>query len=321
MHDLLSKYLTGDISSEEKLTLFQQLRENPEVKKEAASIQNLSALVSMAREEYPASDMQYRSFVHLRKKRAFFFNMRRIAGYAAIMVFSVLSTYLLMTYMGEGRQELARYQEFSTPPGQRARVLLADGTEVWLNANSTLRYPERFNLKQREVELQGEAFFEVEKNKEKPFVVKTSKMDIQVTGTKFNVSAYEAEAYFVTSLVEGAVSVSCANDWNRTFSLRPQQQIIVSDSSSEVALFENTDFLSWREGVFVFDDMLLTDIIKKLELFYDVSIVVKNTELGSFRYTGKFRQRDGVESVLRKLQIVYPFTYTKDDERNLIVLQ
>ena len=321
MHDLLSKYLTGDISSEEKLTLFQQLRENPELKKEAAGIQNLSALVSMAREEYPASDMQYRSFVHLRKKRAFFFNMRRIAGYAAIMVFSVLSTYLLMTYMGEGRQELARYQEFSTPPGQRARVLLADGTEVWLNANSTLRYPERFNLKQREVELQGEAFFEVEKNKEKPFVVKTSKMDIQVTGTKFNVSAYEAEAYFVTSLVEGAVSVSCANDWNRTFSLRPQQQIIVSDSSSEVALFESTDFLSWREGVFVFDDMLLTDIIKKLELFYDVSIVVKNTELGSFRYTGKFRQRDGVESVLRKLQIVYPFTYTKDDERNLIVLQ
>ena len=67
--------------------------------------------------------------------------------------------------------------------------------------------------------------------------------------------------------------------------------------------------------------MLITDIIKKLELFYDVSIVVKNTELGSFRYTGKFRQRDGVESVLRKLQIVYPFTYTKDDERNLIVLQ
>ena len=321
MHDLLSKYLTGDISSEEKLTLFQQLRENPELKKEAAGIQNLSALVSMAREEYPASDMQYRSFVHLRKKRAFFFNMRRIAGYAAIMVFSVLSTYLLMTYMGEGRQELARYQEFSTPPGQRARVLLADGTEVWLNANSTLRYPERFNLKQREVELQGEAFFEVEKNKEKPFVVKTSKMDIQVTGTKFNVSAYEAETYFVTSLVEGAVSVSCENDRHRTFSLRPQQQIIVSDSSSKVALFENTDFLSWREGVFVFDDMLLTDIIKKLELFYDVSIVVKNTELGSFRYTGKFRQRDGVESVLRKLQIVYPFTYTKDDERNLIVLQ
>ncbi|WP_293712447.1 FecR domain-containing protein [uncultured Parabacteroides sp.] len=321
MYDLLSKYLTGNISSEEKQTLFQQLKEDAELKKEAADIQNLSALISMVREEHSASDMQYRSFVRLKKKRAFLFNMRKVAGYAAIVLFSVLSTYLLMTYAAEGGEEVACYQEFSTPPGQRAKVLLADGTEVWLNANSTLRYPERFDRKQREVELHGEAFFEVEKNKEKPFIVKTSKMDILVTGTMFNVSAYETEKYFVTSLVEGAVSVSCANDRNRTFSLRPQQQIVVSDSSSEVTSFEDIDFLSWKEGVFVFDDMVLTDIIKKLELFYDVSITVKNMKLGNYRYTGKFRQRDGVESVLRKLQIVYPFTFTKDDERNLIVLQ
>ena len=86
MHDLLSKYLTGDISSEEKQTLFLLLKENTELKKEAADIQNLSALVSMVREEHPASDMQYRSFVHLRGKRTFLFNMRKIAGYAAIMV-------------------------------------------------------------------------------------------------------------------------------------------------------------------------------------------------------------------------------------------
>ena len=79
--------------------------------------------------------------------------------------------------------------------------------------------------------------------------------------------------------------------------------------------------MAWKEGIFIFDDMLLTDIIKKLELYYDVSIIVKNRKLGNFRYTGKFRQRDGVESVLRKLQIVYPFKYTKDDDKNLIVLQ
>lgn len=321
MYDLLSKYLTGNISSEEKQTLFQQLKEDAELKKEAADIQNLSALISMVREEHSASDMQYRSFVRLKKKRAFSFTMRRIAGYAAIVVFSVLSTYLLMTYAGASIEEQTRFQEFSTPPGQRARVILVDGTAVWLNANSTLRYPEHFDVRQREVELHGEAFFEVEKDKEKPFIVKTSKMDVKVTGTKFNVSAYEAETYFVTSLVEGAVSVSCANDRSHIFSLRPQQQIIVSDSSSEVVLFDNSDFLSWKDGVFVFDDMLLTDIIKKLELFYDVSIVVKNTKLTNLRYTGKFRQRDGVESVLKKLQIVYPFTFTKDDERNLIVLQ
>ena len=145
-------------------------------------------------------------------------------------------------------------------------------------------------------------------------------MDIEVTGTKFNVNAYGTEKNFVVSLVEGTVSVDCANDRGHRFDLRPKQMIIVSDSSSEIKEFENTDFLSWTEGVFIFDDMPMSDIIRKLELYYDVSIVVKNTKLGSYRYTGKFRQRDGV-SVLKKLQIVYPFSYTKDDERNMITLQ
>ncbi len=321
MYDLLSKYLAGDISPEEKELFFQHLRENTDLRKEAASIQNLSALVSMAKENRPASDRQYQSFVSQQRKRTLLLNVRKIAGYAAIMVFAILSTYLFMTYTEEKVDGLARYQEFSTPPGQRAKVSLADGTEVWLNANSTLRYPELFDLKRREVELHGEAFFEVKENKEKPFIVKTSKMDIKVTGTKFNVSAYDTGAYFVASLLEGSISVSSANNRERVFSLHPQQQIRVSDKSSEVSRFENLDFLSWKEGVFIFDDMLLTDIIKKLELFYDVSIVVQNTALGNFRYTGKFRQRDGVESVLKKLQIVYPFAYTKDDEQNLIVLE
>ena len=244
-----------------------------------------------------------------------------VARYAAAVLLSVLSTYLLMNHLvGEGSGE-PRYQAFLTPAGQRAKVMLADGTTVWLNANSSLRYPERFDTKSREVELQGEAFFEVQKEGGKPFVVKTSKMDIEVTGTKFNVNAYGTEKNFVVSLVEGAVSVDCANDRGHRFDLRPKQMIIVSDSSSEIKEFENTDFLSWTEGVFIFDDMPLSDIIRKLELYYDVSIVVKNTKLGSYRYTGKFRQRDGVESVLKKLQIVYPFSYTKDDERNMITLQ
>ena len=295
MYDLLSKYLAGDISAEERRILFYQLKENEELRKEAAGIQNLSVLISMANEDGAASDRQYRLFVGMRKKRALLFSLRKVAGYAAIMLFSVLSTYLLMNYAGNKEEELVRYQEFSTPAGQRAKVLL--------------------------VELHGEAFFEVEKAAGNPFVVKTNKMDIQVTGTKFNVNAYDTEEYFVASLVEGSVSVSCVHNRNSSYALQPRQQIVVSEHSSKVSSFENTDFMAWKEGVFIFDDMLLTDIIKKLELYYDVSIIVKNTKLGNFRYTGKFRQRDGVESVLRKLQIVYPFKYTKDDDKNLIVLQ
>lgn len=322
MYDLFSKYLVGDdISAEEKKNLFQELKEKEDFRKDAADIQNLSALISLAENDGMASDKQYRSFMHLQKKRKLFFTLRKVSGYAAIMVFSILSTYLLMRFGDHNEEAYIRYQELSTPAGQRAKLLLADGTEVWLNANSTLRYPEHFESKQRTVELRGEAFFEVNKDKEKPFVVKTNKMDIEVTGTKFNVNAYDTEEYFIASLIEGAVSVSCGYNKKHPYLLHPQQQIVVSDSSSAISSFDNTDFMSWKEGVFVFDDMLLTDIIKKLELYYDVSIIVRSTKLRDLRYTGKFRQRDGVESVLRKLQIVYPFTYTKDDEKNLIVLQ
>lgn len=113
-------------------------------------------------------------------------------------------------------------------------------------------------------------------------MVKTNKMDIQVTGTKFNVNAYDMEEYFVTSLVEGSVSVSCVHDRNSSYALQPRQQLVVSDHSSKVSSFENTDFMAWKEGIFIFDDMLLTDIIKKLELYYDVSIIVKTRNSETF---------------------------------------
>ncbi|MDR0368611.1 MAG: FecR domain-containing protein [Bacteroidales bacterium] len=320
MLDLLLKYFAGEISPEGKKELFQQLREQPEWRKEAADMQNLSALLSLAKNDGEASDRQYQSFVRLRKKRMLVVYLRKASGYAAIMALSVLLTYFLTTSSGHDDKPV-RYQEYSTPAGQRAKVLLADGSEVWLNANSTLRFPEHFDAKQRAVELRGEAFFEVEQDKERPFVVKTSKMNIEVTGTTFNVNAYDTEQSFTASLMDGSISVACNYDPEDVHRLYPQQQIIVSDDSFEISRFENTDFLSWKDGVFIFDDMLLTDIIKKLELYYDVSITVKNTKLKDSRYTGKFRQRDGIEVVLRKLQIVHPFTYTKDDEQNLIVLQ
>ena len=101
--------------SRRKTNTFQQLKENEELRKEAAGIQNLSVLISMANEDGAASDRQYRLFVGMRKKRALLFSLRKVAGYAAIMLFSVLSTYLLMNYAGNKEEELVRYQEFSTP--------------------------------------------------------------------------------------------------------------------------------------------------------------------------------------------------------------
>lgn len=320
MYDLFTKYLAGELSEDEKRTLFKMLDENPDLKKQAADVQNVSALFSLAQEEEIASEKQYRSLLGMRKRHLVLRTLRKMVGYAAIILLSVFGTFLYQTFADGKKENLARYQEFSTPAGQRARVLLADGTEVWLNANSTLRYPEQFAPEQRTVELSGEAFFEVERNPEVPFMVKTRMMNVKVTGTKFNVYAYDKDTCFIASLVEGAISVASPGSPTHFHHLNPQQQITMSDHSFRIDTFDNTDFLLWKEGVFAFDDMRLEEIIQKLEVYYDISIITNNKKLKDFRYTGKLRQRDGVESVLKKLQIVYPFAYEKDDERNRITL-
>lgn len=321
MYDLFTKYLAVEISEEEKKILFNELDKNPDLRKQAAEIQNVSTLFSLVQEGDTASEKQYRSFLSMRNKRIVMLYARKISGYAAAILLSVLCTFMYMTFIGSEKKMITCYQEFVTPPGQRAKVHLTDGTIVWLNANSRLRYPEHFEKEKRVVELHGEAFFEVTKNKEKTFIVQTAKMDIQVTGTKFNVFAYDKEKFFVASLIEGGISVSNPDNPTSIYRLQPNQQITVSDTSFVINRFEDTDFMLWKDGVFVFDDMPLDYIIRKLELYYDVSIVTDNKKLDNFRYTGKFRQRDGVESVLRKLQIVYPFTYQKDDEKNQITLR
>lgn len=320
MYDLLTKYLAGELSEDEKRTLFKQLDENPELKKQAADVQNVSALFSLTLNEDAVPDKQYKSLLGKHNKRTVWHTIKKISGYAAIVLMSVLSTFLYQTFAGSKKDSLARYQEFSTPTGQRAKVRLADGTEVWLNANSTLRYPEQFDPEQRTVELRGEAFFEVERNPKIPFVVKTTKMNVKVTGTKFNVYAYDKDTCFVASLMEGSISVASPSNPTHFHHLHPQQQIMMSDNSYRIGTFEDTDFLLWKEGVFAFDDMRLEEIIQKLEVYYDISIITNNRKLKDIRYTGKLRQRDGVESILKKLQIVYPFTYEKDDEQNRITL-
>lgn len=320
MYDLFTKYLAGELSEDEKRTLFKMLDENPDLKKQAVDIQNTSALFSLAQDEEMVSEKQYKSFLRVRNKRTVLRTLRKISGYAAIVLLAVLGTFVYMTFTDGKKENIVRYQEFSTPAGQRAKVLLADGTEVWLNANSTLRYPEQFAPEERTVELSGEAFFEVERNPEAPFVVKTSKMHVKVTGTTFNVYAYDKDTCFIASLMEGAISVASPGSPTHFHHLNPLQQIMMSDHSFRIDTFDNTDFLLWKEGVFAFDDMRLEEIIQKLEVYYDVSIITNNKKLKDIRYTGKLRQRDGVESVLKKLQIVYPFTYEKDDERNRIML-
>jgi len=322
MHDLITKYFHNTITPEEKEILFSEMMLDDDLKKEFASIQNLHALTAL----FPVNDDQVDGikklldFKQSRRKKLSALPVKHIIGYAATICIAILSTWAVAN-VNESKLAEISYEEICAPAGQRAFVKLHDGTKVWLNARSTLRYPNQFSDRNRIVELEGEAFFEVQEDQEKPFIVSTEKLDIQVLGTHFNVYAYKGRNEFRTSLLEGSVHVYDRKDKSKRLFLEPNEQAELIDNKLIKTYFDSKDFLLWREGIYSFDDVSFSDIIKKLELYYDIVIKVDNQQINTYKFSGKFRRRDGVESVLRTLQKVRYFNYVKDDDLNIITVK
>ncbi|PYF69396.1 FecR family protein [Pedobacter nutrimenti] len=196
------------------------------------------------------------------------------------------------------------YNELSTPRGAKYQVLLPDGTKVWLNASSTLRYPLVFAKAERRVELKGEGYFEVEKvfkdNQRIPFYVETPKQIIQVLGTEFNISAYDDDAEARTTLVSGKVNV-----WGRKGNeheiLNPGEQAIsVSANSIEVIKVNPEISRAWKNGNFMFEDMYLKDILKQVSRWYNVEIDYEH--LPQTRYNALVSRSEPLSNVLRMLE-------------------
>ena len=324
MHILITKYFEGEITAAERKLLFSMIQTDEKLRKDFSSVQNLYALSSWLpneNDEFEAVDkLAAFKHTHCRKKRYPIHILKHAAGYAAAICITILSTWMVMNDR-EPAEEMVTYEEFTTPSGQRAMVKLHDGTTVWLNARSTLRYPNHFAREERKVELDGEAFFDVEHNEHKPFVVSTEKLDIKVLGTKFNVFAYKGREEFNTALLEGSVKVYERMNEEKALFMNPNECVELKDNKLVKRPMGNTDFLLWKEGIYAFDDVPFEDRIKKFELYYDIVITVNNSKLMKYKFSGKFRQRDGVESALRTLRKVYYFTYIKDEENNNIVIR
>lgn len=210
------------------------------------------------------------------------------------------------------------YNTIIVPPGQRINVILADNTNVWLNANTKFRYPSKFARKNREVYLDGEAWFNVSENKKKPFIVKTEQGEVRVTGTTFNLEAYSRFQNFVTSLFEGSVDIYQNNA--RLATLQPNQKGMLKGDRYLISNIENTDEYLWRDGLIAFNNMKLEDILFELEKYFDIRIEINTQKLPQHRYTGKFRQADGVDYALRVLQKSIHFSYNRDDEKQIIYI-
>lgn len=190
----------------------------------------------------------------------------------------------------------------STPRGGQYRLELPDGTRVWINAVSSLKFPLAFSgLKERRVELSGEAYFEVAKLKV-PFIVVSDKQQVEVLGTHFNINAYKDEAHTKTTLLEGMVKVSSLDDKHEV-TLKPGQESILNPGEltiQQADMERNTD---WKNGIFIFKNESLEEIMRKVARWYDVEISYALRAPKQETFSGTVSRYDKVQKVLRRLEL------------------
>lgn len=204
---------------------------------------------------------------------------------------------LSYTFVNTVKKEL--YNELKVPIGGECHVVLNDGTEVWLNAGSELKYPVAFMGKERKVELSGEGYFRVKKDS-LPFIVGVESGDITVLGTSFGVTAYRGDIGY-TTLVSGKVSFTSKN--KESVILSPGEQAVVLLSGMvEVRTVDVEEFVGWKDGKFVFKNKSLGDIMHVLERWYGIKAVFKDEDVKKVEYTGSLERYDNINTFLRLLE-------------------
>ena len=187
------------------------------------------------------------------------------------------------------KQEIV-YNTIVVPRGGEYKLELADGTLVWLNSDSELRYPVKFAGSQRDVWLKGEGYFEVSKNPEKPFRVVVDNMIVKVLGTSFNINAYKDRGNILTTLVSGKVDIQDMSGKSLVV-MSPNQQVDFRHGKiSSVQEVDITRFVSWIDGKFYFNDMTLENIMSQLQRWYDIEVFFVDEELKSYPFTGVIRR-------------------------------
>jgi len=263
--------------------------------------------------------------------------LRSILKYAALFVGGFLAAWFLVSKLSLDQTiKNTAYNEVHIPMGSKSKIILSDGTQVWLNSGSTMKYPSYFMGNSREVYLEGEAFFDVMHNENRPFKVNTSEIQIKVLGTKFNVKSYPEENIIETTLVSGSIEIETKEPGKlkkRMLKLEPNQKATFSRINNNLSLIENTQperleplsigtieidnevntdvITSWKDDKLIFNRERFEDIATRLERWYDVHIIIEDSTLKDYQYTGTL-EKETLEQALYALKIASPFEYKID---------
>lgn len=244
--------------------------------------------------------------------------VRWTATAAAAAVFAIAGGYFWANYRVEGQMdEIALRQiSLSVPAGQRLKVTLEDGTEVWINGGSTLRYPALFSKHSRRVRIDGEAIFEVARNEARPFVVETFAYPVEVLGTRFDVLADSAKNFFSTSVIRGRVRVA------NHVTLEKNNRVELRGGNLVVDKFFNDDVFMWTEGYVSVCGLGFEELMQRFEKDFGVRIVIECAAVPKVKYNyGKVRIADGIDSALRLLQREARFSFSTRESDGAIVIR
>lgn len=292
----LASYLNGELSKSEEAEIVAWLNrseENMKLAEQLYFVLQASNRVEIIRST--DSDAAYNRFRQILQKRKHHRRLQILVKYseriAAILFIPLilLSAYLFV----KSQPSDVQYIEVKTRPGMVSSVTLFDGTKVWLNAGGYLKYPSRFVAHNRIVELNGEAYFEVKKDPKHPFIVRTgSGYQARVLGTSFNISAYNDDDNIEATLVTGSIRLSITPKGQQGYLqvINPGEKAIYSKSGNTLHIREvNTEYdTAWKDGVIIFKNQPMNDVLKVLGRYYNVKFDVKDPEVWQSIMTGKF---------------------------------
>ena len=243
------------------------------------------------------------------KQRAF--KYQKIAATLLIPLFLASVSYIFYLRNKIHQTEIV-WQTVETMPGQKSIVDLPDGTKVWLNSDTKLSYPSVFKSKCREVKLSGEAFFDVRKMDDCPLRVQIGDLDIKVLGTKFNVTNYASDAYTEVVLESGRVDLYAINEKQKDplVSMKPGQKALYLKDDKILSLksVRADQYTAWTNGILIFRDDAMTDVVCKLNRWFNTEIVITDSTISQYNYTATF-QHESLEQILELLSISAPIEY------------
>ncbi|MDH7461892.1 DUF4974 domain-containing protein [Chitinophagaceae bacterium 26-R-25] len=352
---LMTRYLSKEASKEELEELFNLLEKDPEQQYFFELLNNFWSATKSSAVKYDEDDEHFNHILALADEtenaaldaspepapnKIFSIGRKKIYAWsaaAAVLAAVVIIGYSITTSPKAVQTEIAKTaphkNEVKAKSGAKSRLTLPDGTKVWLNAESRITYNNNFNTKTREVELEGEAFFDVVKNPGSPFIVHTTGIDIKVLGTAFNVKSYPHEQTIEATLVRGSIEVVKADEpmgpkvilqpheklvfTKAIDSLQkigiakaPQQEMMVTSVTANVpdSVIKET---SWMYNKLYFDGDTFAELAAKMERWFNVRITFKSEKVAGYRFKGVFKN-ETIEQALKALQLTADFKYNID---------